>query len=179
MDLSVKCTQRAVAVKLRRKRHGFRRPAPRNKRQASLMMTSQPSLDISFHSNSSWECGFTRKLDLSRKMLADSCPSLPRSSYYTRDNRQTAALIRARQPYLVKNIFTGIALTTFVISVCKYHDRHISIIETIILTGRGQMPSRSKQWRKMTSPMSRYQMHPNNHLTHHTTELQGRRSRYR
>ncbi|KAL8865275.1 MAG: hypothetical protein Q9205_003046 [Flavoplaca limonia] len=45
---------------------------------------------------------------------------LPRSSYYTRDNRQTAALIRARQPYLVKNIFTGIALSTFVISVYAF-----------------------------------------------------------
>ncbi|KAL8768694.1 MAG: hypothetical protein Q9209_005112 [Squamulea sp. 1 TL-2023] len=45
---------------------------------------------------------------------------LPRSSYYTRDNRQTAALIRARQPYLVKNIFTGIGLTAFVISVYAF-----------------------------------------------------------
>ncbi|KAI4237192.1 MAG: hypothetical protein L6R40_005970 [Gallowayella cf. fulva] len=42
---------------------------------------------------------------------------LHQSTYWTKDNRQTAALIRARQPYLIKNIFTGLALTTFVISI--------------------------------------------------------------
>ncbi|KAL8799969.1 MAG: hypothetical protein Q9182_005506 [Xanthomendoza sp. 2 TL-2023] len=51
---------------------------------------------------------------------------LPRSSYWTKDNRQTAALIRARQPYLVKNIFTGIALTTFVISIYAYTIKAVS-----------------------------------------------------
>ncbi|KAL8704458.1 MAG: hypothetical protein Q9201_002374 [Fulgogasparrea decipioides] len=44
----------------------------------------------------------------------------PQSSYYTRDQRQTAALIRARRPYLVKNIFTGIGLAAFTISVYAF-----------------------------------------------------------
>ncbi|KAL8657894.1 MAG: hypothetical protein Q9226_001467 [Calogaya cf. arnoldii] len=51
---------------------------------------------------------------------------LPKSSYYTRDNRQTAALIRARQPYLVKNIFTGIGLGAFVISVYAFTIRAVA-----------------------------------------------------
>ncbi|KAL8944978.1 MAG: hypothetical protein Q9211_000411 [Gyalolechia sp. 1 TL-2023] len=41
------------------------------------------------------------------------------STYWTKDNRQTAALIRARQPFLIKNIFTGLGLAAFTISVCK------------------------------------------------------------
>ncbi|KAL8943534.1 MAG: hypothetical protein Q9216_000992 [Gyalolechia sp. 2 TL-2023] len=45
---------------------------------------------------------------------------LPKSSYYTSDNRQTAALIRARQPFLIKNIFTGLGIATFVISVYAF-----------------------------------------------------------
>ncbi|KAL9638891.1 MAG: hypothetical protein Q9164_001265 [Protoblastenia rupestris] len=42
---------------------------------------------------------------------------LPRSTYYDKHYRQTAALIRARQPYLIRNIFTGLGLTVFTISV--------------------------------------------------------------
>ncbi|MCJ1324013.1 hypothetical protein MMC10_000675 [Thelotrema lepadinum] len=45
---------------------------------------------------------------------------LPRSSYYTKDYRQTAALIRARQPYLIKNIFTGAGLFAFAIGVYSF-----------------------------------------------------------
>ncbi|KAL8730626.1 MAG: hypothetical protein Q9166_003939 [cf. Caloplaca sp. 2 TL-2023] len=51
---------------------------------------------------------------------------LKRSSYYTRDHRQAAALIRARQPYLVKNIFTGIALSALVISIYAYTIKAVS-----------------------------------------------------
>jgi len=43
---------------------------------------------------------------------------LPRSTYYDKHYRQSAALIRARQPYLIKNIFTGLGLCVFVIGVC-------------------------------------------------------------
>lgn len=56
---------------------------------------------------------------LSSLDAADYNPSIPRSSYYTKDYRQTAALIRARQPYLVKNIFTGLGIASFAIGVCK------------------------------------------------------------
>ncbi|KAI4150815.1 MAG: hypothetical protein LQ340_003885 [Diploschistes diacapsis] len=45
---------------------------------------------------------------------------LPRSSYYTKDYRQTAALIRARQPYLIKNIFTGLGLFAFAMSIYSF-----------------------------------------------------------
>lgn len=41
-----------------------------------------------------------------------------RSNYYDKHYRQSAALIRARQPYLVKNIFTGLGLCAFTIAVC-------------------------------------------------------------
>jgi cytochrome c oxidase assembly factor 3, fungi type len=46
-------------------------------------------------------------------------PILKRSSYYESDYRQSAALIRARRPYLVKNAITGIAITSFAIGVCE------------------------------------------------------------
>ncbi|KAL8694573.1 MAG: hypothetical protein Q9224_003546 [Gallowayella concinna] len=49
-----------------------------------------------------------------------------RSTYWTKDNKKGAALIRARQPYLVKNIVTGIALTTIVISIYAYTIKVIS-----------------------------------------------------
>ena len=48
-----------------------------------------------------------------------STDRLPRSTYYDKHYRQTAALIRARQPYLIRNIFTGLGLTVFTISVCR------------------------------------------------------------
>ncbi|CAF9909353.1 MAG: hypothetical protein ALECFALPRED_005527 [Alectoria fallacina] len=45
---------------------------------------------------------------------------LPRSSYYDKHYRQSASLIRARQPYLVRNIFTGLGLCSFTIGVYWY-----------------------------------------------------------
>lgn len=51
----------------------------------------------------------------------DPGPSFPRSTYYTKDYRQSAALIRARQPFLIKNIFTGLGIASFVIGVCKFY----------------------------------------------------------
>ncbi|RMD39566.1 hypothetical protein DV735_g5562, partial [Chaetothyriales sp. CBS 134920] len=42
---------------------------------------------------------------------------LKRSSYYDSDYRQSAALIRARRPYLLKNTITGIAIAGFAIGV--------------------------------------------------------------
>ncbi|KAG6999269.1 hypothetical protein G7Y79_00036g072250 [Physcia stellaris] len=47
-------------------------------------------------------------------------PLIPRSSYYDKHYRQTAALIRARQPYLIKNIFTGLGIFGFVIGVYSF-----------------------------------------------------------
>ncbi|MCJ1229180.1 hypothetical protein MMC12_005845 [Toensbergia leucococca] len=45
---------------------------------------------------------------------------IPRSSYYDKNYRQTAALIRARQPYLVRNILTGSAIFAFAIGVYAF-----------------------------------------------------------
>ncbi|SLM40694.1 Coiled-coil domain-containing protein 56 [Lasallia pustulata] len=45
---------------------------------------------------------------------------LPHSSYYNKDYRQAAALIRARQPFLIKNIITGSALFAFTICIYAY-----------------------------------------------------------
>ncbi|KAL9127208.1 MAG: hypothetical protein Q9217_003864 [Psora testacea] len=45
---------------------------------------------------------------------------LPSSSYYDKHYRQTASLIRARQPYLVRNIFTGLGLFAFSIGVYSW-----------------------------------------------------------
>lgn len=43
---------------------------------------------------------------------------LPRSSYYDKHYRQSAALIRARQPFLIRNIATGVGLCAFTVAVC-------------------------------------------------------------
>ncbi|KAI9831386.1 MAG: hypothetical protein M1826_003559 [Phylliscum demangeonii] len=51
---------------------------------------------------------------------------IPHSSYYDRRARQTAALIRARKPYLVKNIFTGLGLFAFTIAIYVYTIKAIS-----------------------------------------------------
>ncbi|PNS18550.1 hypothetical protein CAC42_5089 [Sphaceloma murrayae] len=42
---------------------------------------------------------------------------VPQSSYYDKYNRPTAALQRARRPYLVKNAFTGLGVVGFAVSV--------------------------------------------------------------
>jgi cytochrome c oxidase assembly factor 3 len=46
--------------------------------------------------------------------------SIPRSSYYDKHYRQSEALIRARRPFLVRNILTGVGIFSFAIGVCKY-----------------------------------------------------------
>ncbi|GAB7364972.1 hypothetical protein MBLNU230_g5756t1 [Neophaeotheca triangularis] len=42
---------------------------------------------------------------------------IPQSSYYDKNNRPSAALYRARQPYLVKNAVTGLCIIGFVAGV--------------------------------------------------------------
>ncbi|KAJ5677386.1 uncharacterized protein N7477_003019 [Penicillium maclennaniae] len=42
------------------------------------------------------------------------------STYYGKDYRAGAALLRARQPFLVKNALTGFGLFAFTIGVCTY-----------------------------------------------------------
>lgn len=61
--------------------------------------------------------------------LTDYRSRIPRSSYYDKNYRQSAALIRARRPFLVRNIVTGTAIFAFAISVCKSrsHDRDICV----------------------------------------------------
>lgn len=50
--------------------------------------------------------------------FSNKYPRIPQSSYYDKNNRPSAALYRARQPYLVKNAFTGLAMVGFVAAVC-------------------------------------------------------------
>ncbi|KAF6220198.1 hypothetical protein HO133_003329 [Letharia lupina] len=45
---------------------------------------------------------------------------LPRSSYYDKHYRPAASLIRARQPYLIRNMVTGLALCAFTIGVYSW-----------------------------------------------------------
>ncbi|CAK4032038.1 hypothetical protein DOTSEDRAFT_19113 [Lecanosticta acicola] len=42
---------------------------------------------------------------------------IPQSSYYDKYNRPSAALYRARQPYLVRNAITGVCILGFVAGV--------------------------------------------------------------
>jgi len=51
---------------------------------------------------------------------------LPRSSYYDKHYKQSAALIRARRPYFVKNALTGIGMFGFCISVYVFTIRAVS-----------------------------------------------------
>ncbi|KAK5132750.1 hypothetical protein LTR08_008635 [Meristemomyces frigidus] len=45
---------------------------------------------------------------------------IPTSSYYDQRNRPGASLYRARQPYLVRNAVTGLAIIGFVAAVYTY-----------------------------------------------------------
>lgn len=58
-------------------------------------------------------------------MLRYNC-RIPRSSYYDKHYKQSPALIRARQPYLVRNIFTGAAIVGFVLTVYTYTIKAVS-----------------------------------------------------
>ncbi|RDL38397.1 Uncharacterized protein BP5553_02737 [Venustampulla echinocandica] len=53
-------------------------------------------------------------------------PILPRSTYYNRDYRQSAALIRARKPYLIKNAITGVGMFAFCIGVYAFTIQAVS-----------------------------------------------------
>ncbi|KAK6434164.1 hypothetical protein LTR95_009653 [Oleoguttula sp. CCFEE 5521] len=50
---------------------------------------------------------------------------VPQSSYYDAQNRPTAALYRARQPYLIRNTITGLCIMGFVAGVYSYTIRAI------------------------------------------------------
>ncbi|MCJ1238989.1 hypothetical protein MMC14_006981 [Varicellaria rhodocarpa] len=47
-------------------------------------------------------------------------PILPKSSYYDAHYRQSAALIRARQPYLIPNIIGGTVLFAFTMGIYAF-----------------------------------------------------------
>ncbi len=49
--------------------------------------------------------------------------SFQTSSYYDRRQRQSAALVRARRPYLVKNALLGLGIAAFAVGVCKHSQR--------------------------------------------------------
>lgn len=51
---------------------------------------------------------------------SDSIDRFPRSSYYDSDYRQSAALLRARKPYLIPNIIGGVTVVAFTLGVCEW-----------------------------------------------------------
>ncbi|KAI9647351.1 hypothetical protein NHQ30_003736 [Ciborinia camelliae] len=53
-------------------------------------------------------------------------PLVPKSSYYDKNYKQSAALIRARRPYLVKNALTGACIFAFAIGVFTFTIRAVS-----------------------------------------------------
>ncbi|KZF23800.1 hypothetical protein L228DRAFT_246648 [Xylona heveae TC161] len=53
-------------------------------------------------------------------------PIIPRSSYYDRHYRQAPALVRARKPFLIKNILTGGAIFAFVAGVYAFTIRAVA-----------------------------------------------------
>lgn len=53
-------------------------------------------------------------------------PVIPRSSYYDKHYKQSAALIRARRPYLVKNALTGVGIFAFAIGVYAFTIRAVA-----------------------------------------------------
>ncbi|KAF2229324.1 hypothetical protein EV356DRAFT_456064 [Viridothelium virens] len=52
--------------------------------------------------------------------------SIPRSSYYDKNYRQTEALLRARRPFLVKNALTGAGIFAFAMGVYAFTIRAVS-----------------------------------------------------
>ncbi|KAG9242509.1 hypothetical protein BJ878DRAFT_515084 [Calycina marina] len=52
--------------------------------------------------------------------------ALKKSSYYDKHYKQSASLIRARRPYLIRNSLTGIGLFGFCISVYVFTIRAVS-----------------------------------------------------
>ncbi|ESZ92803.1 hypothetical protein SBOR_6819 [Sclerotinia borealis F-4128] len=53
-------------------------------------------------------------------------PLVPKSSYYDKHYKQSAALIRARKPYLVKNALTGAVIFGFAIGVFAFTIKAVS-----------------------------------------------------
>lgn len=82
--------------------------------------------------------------------------SIPRSSYYDKHYRQSAALIRARQPYLAKNLVTGAAIFSFAIGVCKLSPPSGRLASA----KSSKMPSPSALLHKTSSKMSRCPISP-------------------
>ena len=52
----------------------------------------------------------------------DKAARLPKSSYYDENYRASAALLRARQPYLVKNLIVGGSLLALTLGICWFYN---------------------------------------------------------
>lgn len=52
-------------------------------------------------------------------------PRVPKDSYYDKYKRPTAALYRARQPFLIRNALTGLCIVGFVAGVCESPVHHL------------------------------------------------------
>lgn len=56
--------------------------------------------------------------------------SIPKSSYYDKHYKQSPALIRARRPYLVKNMLVGGGIFAFAIGICEYIRAILWLLQT-------------------------------------------------
>ncbi|KAJ8071136.1 hypothetical protein OCU04_001476 [Sclerotinia nivalis] len=86
-------------------------------------------------------------------------PLVPKSSYYDKNYKQSAALIRARRPYLVKNALTGAGIFAFALGVCKYLREHFELAHS---NNCLQLLSLFEQYLKTILKMSKYQPHQPN-----------------
>jgi len=71
---------------------------------------------------------------------------LKRSSYYKPDYTQSAALIRARRPYLFKNTITGICIASFAVGVFAFTLRAVGqeqFDDVIVPTGPPSQPPKT------------------------------------
>lgn len=50
----------------------------------------------------------------------------PHYSYYDKHYRMSPALIRARQPFLIKNILTGLGLFSITVGICQFSSTPLS-----------------------------------------------------
>ena len=84
----------------------------------------------------------TRTLPQTTTNVHASTDRLPSSTYYDKNYRQTAALIRARRQYLVRNIFTGIGLFGFAIGVCE-SSRILDLVTILLVSDRRSLSTTS------------------------------------
>lgn len=99
----------------------------RHNRRATPSLFHPANTRLDFHNGRVGEPPKHKTLSIDKPRYTDTALppfTLPshrydQSSYYTRANVQSAALLRARRPYLVKNAIAGIALFGITAGICR------------------------------------------------------------